>query len=69
MRVKADLCLLDLSFQFLNVINTFFSIWIDLRVGVFTDNNSEAAVEEAMAFFDEYQADFRSILSFGVQES
>lgn len=68
MRVKTDMCLLDLSFQFLNVINTFFLIWIDLRVGVFTDNNSEAAVEEAMALFDECQADFRSILSFGVQE-
>ncbi|RXN10461.1 E3 ubiquitin- ligase UBR1 [Labeo rohita] len=33
-----------------------------------TDNNSEEAAEEAMALFDESQADFRSILSFGVQE-
>uniref|UniRef100_A0A672T280 E3 ubiquitin-protein ligase n=1 Tax=Sinocyclocheilus grahami TaxID=75366 RepID=A0A672T280_SINGR len=33
-----------------------------------TDNNSEEAAEEAMVLFDESQADFRSILSFGVQE-
>jgi len=45
-----------------------FLIWMDLCVGVFTDNNSEAAAEEATALFDECQADFRSILSFGVQE-
>lgn len=57
-----------MSFQFLNVIDTFFLIWMDLCVGVFTDNNSEAAAEEATALFDECQADFRSILSFGVQE-
>uniref|UniRef100_A0A673KS53 E3 ubiquitin-protein ligase n=1 Tax=Sinocyclocheilus rhinocerous TaxID=307959 RepID=A0A673KS53_9TELE len=31
-------------------------------------NNGEEAVEEAMVLFDESQADFRSILSFGVQE-
>ncbi|XP_051723621.1 E3 ubiquitin-protein ligase UBR1 [Ctenopharyngodon idella] len=39
-----------------------------LRATWEADNNSEAAVEEAMALFDECQADFRSILSFGVQE-
>ncbi|XP_016431806.1 E3 ubiquitin-protein ligase UBR1-like [Sinocyclocheilus rhinocerous] len=33
-----------------------------------TDNNAEEAAEEATALFDESQAEFRSILSFGVQE-
>uniref|UniRef100_A0A8C2B7C4 E3 ubiquitin-protein ligase n=1 Tax=Cyprinus carpio TaxID=7962 RepID=A0A8C2B7C4_CYPCA len=49
--------------------NTVSLIQIDLCVCVITDNNSEKAADEATALFDESQAEFRSILSFGVQES
>ncbi len=36
---------------------------------MFTGSIREEAAEESMAVFDESQAEFRSILSFGVQES
>ncbi len=58
-RVKTDLCLLNFSVKILSVIKC---------VCVITGSIREEAAEEAMAVFDESQAEFRSILSFGVQE-